>query len=499
MPIASKILPFLLSCAAAAAAAGGEPRLSWNSANGERTWSVEIGAGDSDAKGQRLTPFEAPVWFEPLPAVDVPLLDGGSFPFTSARGKVLLLDFWASWCAPCMEELPRMQELFVAERPHGLVAIAINADEPAEVVRRTAEALELTVPIGTWDRRVDETLRVRRLPLVILADRRGRIRDRWDGWFPGIEKTIAARVRELLAEQPAGPRRSLGQVLEGTRALEVEWARDLGATVTGLAVLPVPGAPPRIVAAAGREVAVLERDGRIAARQPAPAAAGRLVLADLDGNGCPRIAAFRPGGKEVALIDLSIGTSRSFSVPFHVLDLAFADAASPEWPQGVFALAAVDGLYLADSDGQRVRRIEGTGETLSVTRTGKGDAQRFLALGADRTLRWVDPAGRIERSAPAGPEDSGIVAGEDADGGFGTASTGGVAGAAGRFLAGGATQLAFATGSSLVVLDRSSGAEVWRARWPGIVDLVAADLDADGRSELLVAFDSTVALVRTPR
>ncbi len=499
MSLASKILPFLLSCATVTTVDGGEPRLSWNSADGRRGWSVEIGAGDSSAKGQRLTRLEAPVWFEPLPVVDVPLLDGGSFPLTSAHGKVLLLDFWASWCAPCMEELPRMQELFVAERPRGLVAIAINADEPAEIVRRTAEALELTVPIGTWDRRVDETFRVRRLPLVILADRRGRIRERWDGWFRGIEKTIAARVRELLAEEPAGPRRSLGQVLEGTRALEVAWARDLGATVTGIAVLPVPGARPRIVAAAGREVAAIEPDGRIAGRHPAPAAAGRLVLADLDGNGRPRIAAFRPGGKEVALIDLSNGASRSFSVPFHVLDLAVVDAAPPGRPQGAFALAAVDGLYLADRDGQRVRRIEGTGETLSVARTGKGDAQRFLALGADRTLRWVDPAGRIERSAPAGQDDSGIVAGEEADGGFGTASTGGVAGAAGRFLAGGATQLAFATGSSLVLLDRSSGAEVWRARWPGIVDLVAADLDADGRSELIVAAGSTVALLRAPR
>jgi hypothetical protein len=162
----------------------------------------------------------------------------------------------------------------------------------------------------------------------------------------------------------------------------------------------------------------------------------------------------------------------------------------------VLVLATVDGLYLAGSEGRRARRIEGTGETLAVRFAGSGATVRIVALGADGTIRSCGLEGRIDRTAPAPPGHAKLAAGEDAGAGFGTASRAVAAIAAGRYLTGGGTQVALATGDSLTIVDLSKREIVWRARWPGIVDLAAADLDRDGRDELVVAARQSVAVLR---
>ena len=71
--------------------------------------------------------------------------------------------------------------------------------------------------------------------------------------------------------------------------------------------------------------------------------------------------------------------------------------------------------------------------------------------------------------------------------------------ASGGYLPGGGTQVAIATEGALTIVDLSKREVVWRARWPGIVDLVAADVDRDGKDELIVATRQSVALLRARR
>jgi thiol-disulfide isomerase/thioredoxin len=494
-------LLLLLSLVAAAAAAAGDGPggVSWNPGGGGSAWSVALDGGDGTAAPTTATPLEAPIWREPLPELPIPLLGGGSFPLPSARGKVLLLDFWASWCAPCVEELPRLQELFTAEEPRGLVALAINVGEPAATARRAAASLKLTLPIGTLNRAVGEAFHPSRLPALVLADRAGKIRERWDGWVPGLERTVAARVRELLAEDAEAPKRAVAEVLSGAGRIRVGWARDVGVDVTGIAAVEGAGEATRIAVASGAEVTIVDADGRVARRYRVPSSSGRIVAADLDGNGQPEIIGFRPGGSELAFADLSNGAVRTLSVPAALLDVAAIDAAPPVRREGTLALATVNGLYLADREGKHIRRVEGTGETPSARPAAKGSAARIAALGADGNVRVVDLDGRIERTAPARPGDAKLVAAEDPSEGFGTAPAATIALASGRFLPGGGTQVAVATGGALVLLDLSKREIVWRARWPGIVDLTAADLDRDGRDDLVVATGRSLAVLRARR
>lgn len=500
MILASGWIPFLLSLAAAAPAASGPPALSWTPGPGGIAWRVELDAEGTGTGGSARSPLEAPVWFESLAEISVPLLEGGTLPLASARGKVLLLDFWASWCAPCIQELPRLQELYAVEGPRGLEAIAINAGEPRPTARRTVEALKLTMPIGTLNRGVDKAFHARELPTVVIADRRGRVRERWEGWQQGIEKTIADRVRALLAEDAGGgPRRAIGEVLSGAGALDVAWMRDLGATVTGAVVVKAPGERPKIVVAAGNELATIEADGRISSRLPAPPAAGRLLAADLNGSGRAEVLGYRPGGKDIVALDLSGHPVRTVAAPAYLLDLAAIGSEPPDRPEGTLALATVDGLYLSDREGKRIRRVEGTGETVEVRRTGDGASALFVALASDGTVRFVDLAGRVVRAAAAPPGGAKLVVGADVSTGFGTAPAAVVAAVIGRFRSPREPLFAVATASSALLLDPSSGEAVWRARWPGIVGLSPGDLEGDGGDDLLVSVGRSVALLRARR
>ena len=71
----------------------------------------------------------APLWFGRAPNVTIPLAPEGSFDIASARGKVLLLDYWASWCAPCIKELPHLQRLHDERSAKCLAASGANQQD----------------------------------------------------------------------------------------------------------------------------------------------------------------------------------------------------------------------------------------------------------------------------------------------------------------------------------------------------------------------------------
>ena len=82
----------------------------------------------------------------PAPDFELELLYGEKVGLEDYRGKVVLLNFWATWCAPCRVEMPAIQSRFEQYSP-GLVVLAINFDEPAADVAAYAQELGLTFPI----------------------------------------------------------------------------------------------------------------------------------------------------------------------------------------------------------------------------------------------------------------------------------------------------------------------------------------------------------------
>jgi thiol-disulfide isomerase/thioredoxin len=141
---------------------------------------------------------------EPLPVLDLERLDGTRFNTTDAFGKVLLLDFWATWCRPCLYSFPRYGALQVAHEKRGLVVVTVSQDDARDPVVAFVAAghtkLDVVLDPALWTAK--PPLSITTLPTVVLVDRRGRIRFRQEGYGGAGFAALEAKIEELLAEPP---------------------------------------------------------------------------------------------------------------------------------------------------------------------------------------------------------------------------------------------------------------------------------------------------------
>jgi peroxiredoxin len=84
---------------------------------------------------------------EAAPALALPSLAGGSVDLASLRGKVVVLNFWATWCPPCVAEMPSLERLHKALSPEGLAVVAVSTDEDEAALRQFVSRAGLTMPV----------------------------------------------------------------------------------------------------------------------------------------------------------------------------------------------------------------------------------------------------------------------------------------------------------------------------------------------------------------
>ena len=116
----------------------------------------------------------------------LPTLEGDTLQLSQLRGRVVALNFWATWCIPCLAEMPELVELHDALHPHGLrvVGVSLDTEEPA-VVRQYVERFGITYPIVLGDRQVAQAYGgVWALPMTFLIDADGAITRRIVGRMP---------------------------------------------------------------------------------------------------------------------------------------------------------------------------------------------------------------------------------------------------------------------------------------------------------------------------
>ena len=111
-------------------------------------------------------------------------LDGRQFSSESAKGGVVLLDFWATWCVPCRKSMPALQALHTKYGARGLTVLGVSIDENAEPkVRKFVASKKLTYPIAIDSAKEPawRAFRVKAVPAAFLLDREGRIVAQWTG------------------------------------------------------------------------------------------------------------------------------------------------------------------------------------------------------------------------------------------------------------------------------------------------------------------------------
>jgi len=116
------------------------------------------------------------------PDFTVVSLEGESVTLSELRGRTVVLNFWASWCAPCRYEMPLLQATYEAYGADGLVVLAVNMGEERRRVEGFAEDMVATFPVfGDEETRVGSLYRVRGAPTTYFIDRDGVVRQRYVG------------------------------------------------------------------------------------------------------------------------------------------------------------------------------------------------------------------------------------------------------------------------------------------------------------------------------
>jgi peroxiredoxin len=136
---------------------------------------------------------------QPAPDFALRSMKGSPVRLSEHLGEVVVINFWATWCGPCREEMPSIQELKnkLAGRP--FVVLAVNLDEPESRIRKFLTQMKLDFPILLDpDRNVAKGWNARILPATFIVGPDGRVRYSLVGEMDWANEHIVARISELL-------------------------------------------------------------------------------------------------------------------------------------------------------------------------------------------------------------------------------------------------------------------------------------------------------------
>jgi peroxiredoxin len=138
---------------------------------------------------------------EPVADFTLNSRQGDKLRLENFRGQVVMLNFWASWCGPCRQEMPLMDDIYEQYKDLGFTVLAVNVDANREEAHRFLDKVPVTYPIlYDPESRVSELYQVQAMPTTIMIDRNGMARFIHYGYKPGYEDDYEQQIRQLLRE-----------------------------------------------------------------------------------------------------------------------------------------------------------------------------------------------------------------------------------------------------------------------------------------------------------
>ena len=137
----------------------------------------------------------------PAPDFTLPARDGGEVRLSELKGQVVMINFWATWCGPCRQEMPLLQQIHAKYEPLGFTMLGVNVEPDSAAAQNWLKDMPVSFPI-VFDRKseVSSSFGVEAMPSSVLIDREGRVRHVHRGYKPGDEAVYADLVRGLVKE-----------------------------------------------------------------------------------------------------------------------------------------------------------------------------------------------------------------------------------------------------------------------------------------------------------
>ena len=126
---------------------------------------------------------------------------GKNLRLAEQRGKIILLNFWATWCTPCRQEIPKLNTLHSRYSKLGANVWGVSIDKNYKAAKNMSQQLDVVYPVlHDLNQSVSKTYDLSTMPFTLLIDRNGKIRRIYKGYLPGYEKKYEADIRALLRE-----------------------------------------------------------------------------------------------------------------------------------------------------------------------------------------------------------------------------------------------------------------------------------------------------------
>jgi thiol-disulfide isomerase/thioredoxin len=137
----------------------------------------------------------------PAPKFQLASMAGPSINLDQYKGQVVMINFWASWCGPCRQEMPLLDKLYAKYKPMGFTLLGVNVEPDSKLAAGFLAKTPVTFPI-LFDTKseVSKLYEVAGMPSTVIVDRKGNLRWVHRGYKPGDENAYLDQIRALVRE-----------------------------------------------------------------------------------------------------------------------------------------------------------------------------------------------------------------------------------------------------------------------------------------------------------